>query len=317
LVIYDASEFNVYQIERELKVLLPELQVHALLGDVCDSARLEQVFSEFKPSLVLHAAAYKHVPMLESQARQAVRNNVQGTRDTAAAATRHGCKTFVLISTDKAVNPTNVMGATKRLAEMCCQYSDSRSSTTSFVIVRFGNVLDSAGSVVPLFREQIARGGPVTVTHPDVKRYFMTIPEACQLILQAAAVGRGGELYVLDMGEPISIHYLARQMILLAGKTPGVDVEIQFTGLRPGEKLFEELFHPGEVLGASRHEKLFLANSREIDWQRFEIDLEQLEEACARVDEALVRRLLAMVVPEFGPSPSTNDNVISLNRVRQ
>jgi FlaA1/EpsC-like NDP-sugar epimerase len=317
LVIYDASELNVYQIERELKTLLPDLKTHALLGDVCDRARLEQVFAEFRPSLVLHAAAYKHVPMLESQARQAVRNNVLGTRNTAAVATRHGCKTFVLISTDKAVNPTNVMGASKRLAEMCCQHNDAQSFATSFVTVRFGNVLDSAGSVVPLFREQIARGGPVTVTHPDVKRYFMTIPEACQLILQAAAVGCGGELFVLDMGEPISINYLARQMILLAGKTPGTDVQIQYTGLRPGEKLFEELFHPGEALHASQHPKLFLANSREIDWQRFEVDLAQLEKACDRVDEAAVRKLLAALVPEFGPSPSTNGNVIELNRARQ
>jgi FlaA1/EpsC-like NDP-sugar epimerase len=317
LVIFDACEFNVYQIERELKILLPNLQVHALLGDVCDAARLEQVFRQFKPSLVLHAAAYKHVPMLESQARQAVRNNVLGTRDTAAAATRHGCKTFVLISTDKAVNPTNVMGASKRLAEMCCQHSDAQSPATSFVIVRFGNVLDSAGSVVPLFREQIARGGPVTVTHPDVKRYFMTIPEASQLILQAAAVGRGGELFVLDMGEPISINYLARQMILLAGKTPEVDVNIKFTGLRPGEKLFEELFHPGEALRASQHEKLLLAKSRTVDWQRFETDLERLDQACNRVDEAAVRQLLADLVPEFGPTPAASNNVIALNRVRQ
>jgi FlaA1/EpsC-like NDP-sugar epimerase len=317
LVIYDASEFNVYQIERELKVALPGLAVHALLGDVCDSARLEQVFSEFKPSLVLHAAAYKHVPMLEYQARQAVRNNVLGTRITAAAAIRHGCQTFVLISTDKAVNPTNVMGASKRLAEMCCQHDDSQSADTSFVIVRFGNVLDSAGSVVPLFREQIARGGPVTVTHPEVKRYFMTIPEACQLILQAAAVGNGGELFVLDMGEPVSINYLARQMILLAGKSPDADVQIQFTGLRPGEKLFEELFHPAEALRASRHEKLFLAKTRETDWSRFVAELVQLEQACDRADEEGVRRSLSILVPEFGPSLATDSNIIELNRAKR
>ena len=316
LVLYDASEFNVYQIERELKATLPDLQVHALLGDVCDCARLEQVFGEFKPSLVLHAAAYKHVPMLEYQVRQAVRNNVLGTQETAAAAARHGCRTFVLISTDKAVNPTNVMGASKRLAEMCCQQLNAQSSDTKFVIVRFGNVLDSAGSVVPLFREQIARGGPVTVTHPEVKRYFMTIPEACQLILQAAAVGKGGELFVLDMGEPVSINYLARQMILLAGKSPGTDVEIQFTGLRPGEKLFEELFHPSEALHASQHEKLFLANTRDTDWSHFSAELVKLERACERADELAVRTLLVALVPEFGPTLSKHENVIELNRIK-
>jgi len=299
LVVYDASELNVYRIERELQAAHPQLALHALLGDVCDPASLERTFATFRPSLVLHAAAYKHVPMLEQQARQAVRNNVLGTRYTAEAAMRHGCRTFVLISTDKAVNPTNVMGASKRLAEIWCQNVDARSSGTRFITVRFGNVLDSTGSVVPLFREQIARGGPVTVTHPEVKRYFMTIPEACQLILQAGAVGRGGEVFVLDMGEPVAIQYLARQMILLAGKLPEKEIPIVYTGLRPGEKLFEELFHPSEALRQSGHDKLLLARFREVDWEAFSRELAQIERACAQADEARVRTLLAALVPEF------------------
>ncbi len=317
VVIFDASELNLYQVDRELRHAWPELELHALLGDVCDPVALEQAFSRFRPALVLHAAAYKHVPMLEHQARQAVRNNVLGTRRTVAAAVRHGCETFVLISTDKAVNPGNVMGASKRLAEVFCQNMNAQVNGTRFITVRFGNVLDSAGSVVPLFREQIARGGPVTVTHPEVKRYFMTIPEACQLILQAASVGQGGEVFVLDMGEPVNISYLARQMILLAGKTPGVDVSITFTGLRPGEKLFEELFHPSEALRQSSHEKLLLARFREVDWARFEQGLNGLERACDAGDENEIRRMLATLVPEFSAASAREDKVIPIERARQ
>jgi FlaA1/EpsC-like NDP-sugar epimerase len=322
LVVFDASEFNVYSVERELRGRWPGLELHALLGDVCDSRALEQAFSRFRPALVLHAAAYKHVPLLEGQVRQAVRNNVLGTRNAAAAAVRHGCEAFVLISTDKAVNPTNVMGASKRLAEVYCQNMDARADATRFITVRFGNVLDSAGSVVPLFREQIAAGGPVTVTHPEVKRYFMTIPEACQLILQAAAVGKGGEVFVLDMGEPVLIAYLARQMIVLAGKTPGVDVSIVYTGLRPGEKLFEELFHPGEALHQSSHEKLLLARVREVEWDRFVVDLGRLEHACEDDGEEVVRAQLAALVPEFRAPPADAqatraEKVVPIERARK
>jgi FlaA1/EpsC-like NDP-sugar epimerase len=317
LVVYDVSEFNVYRVERELRAQWPGLELHALLGDVCDAAALERAFTRFRPALVLHAAAYKHVPILEQQVRQAVRNNVIGTRLTAAAAIRHGCEVFVLISTDKAVNPTSVMGASKRVAEVYCQNVDAHAAGTRFITVRFGNVLDSAGSVVPLFREQISRGGPVTVTHPEVKRYFMTIPEACQLILQAAAAGEGGEVFVLDMGEPITISYLARQMILLAGKTPGVDVPITFTGLRPGEKLFEELFHPSEALRQSSHQKLLLARFREVDWSRFERELDQIEQACSAGEETGVRQLLATLVPEFQAHSGTEEKIVPIERARK
>jgi FlaA1/EpsC-like NDP-sugar epimerase len=316
LVIVDAGEFNLYEVERELRAGFPVLELHALLGNVCDARGMEQVFARFRPALVLHAAAYKHVPMLERQARQAVRNNVFGTRTAAGAAMRNGCETFVLISTDKAVNPTNVMGASKRLAEVYCQNLDARAGGTRFITVRFGNVLDSAGSVVPLFREQIARGGPVTVTHREVKRYFMTIPEASQLILQAAVTGTGGEVFVLDMGEPVTIAYLARQMILLSGKTPGVDVEITFTGLRPGEKLSEELFHPAEALRRSSHEKLLLARFREVDWVRFESDLARLDQVCEAAGEDDVRRVLATLVPEFDVAARGDDKIVPITRAR-
>ena len=276
-----------------------QLNLRVRLADVCDETGLNRIFSESRPGIVFHAAAFKHVPMLEHQAREAVRNNVMGTHCVASAAVANGTGSFVLISTDKAVNPTNVMGASKRVAEILCQNLDRHNQTTRFITVRFGNVLDSAGSVVPLFRRQIAEGGPVTVTHPDVKRYFMTIPEACQLILEAGAIGRGGEVYVLDMGEPIKISYLAEQMIVLAGQTPGEDIEIVFTGLRPGEKLFEELFHDQENLTATGMEKLRVVKYREIDWVQFDADLAELVRACAQYDEEAVGRLLERLVPEF------------------
>jgi FlaA1/EpsC-like NDP-sugar epimerase len=299
LVVFDNSEFNLYSIEMEIGGDHPAVTLQAELGDVCDVPAVERVFAAHRPDIVFHAAAYKHVPMLESNAREALRNNVLGTRNVALAADRHRCDAFVLISTDKAVNPTNVMGASKRVAELLCQNMGRKGAVTRFITVRFGNVLDSAGSVVPLFRKQIAAGGPVTVTHPEVKRYFMTIPESCQLIMEASAVGTGGEVFVLDMGEPIKISYLAEQMVRLAGKSPGTDVQITYTGLRPGEKLFEELFHPGEALAQTSHEKLLLARLREVDWQAFESAIDKLEGACHAYDEPAVRDLLAGLVPEY------------------
>ena len=233
LILLENSEYNLYALDMELGQRFPAVQLTNCLGDVRDAAKVEQLFSELRPDVVFHAAAYKHVPMLEHQLREAVYNNVQGTRNVALAADRHGCSEFVLISTDKAVNPANVMGATKRVAEIFCQNLDGQSQTR-FITVRFGNVLDSAGSVVPLFREQIRAGGPVTVTHADMERYFMTIPEAALLILQSAVLGNGGEIFVLDMGEPVKIQYLAEQMIRLSGKEPDVDIVIVCTGLRPG-----------------------------------------------------------------------------------
>ena len=225
LVLLEQSEYNLYRIEQELRAEFPELLIQPFLGDCGDAAVAEHVFAQCRPELVFHAAAYKHVPLLEGMVREAVRNNVLATQVFAQAAQRHSVASFVLISSDKAVNPANVMGASKRLAEMLCQTLDGQGSTR-FVTVRFGNVLDSAGSVVPLFREQIRRGGPVTVTHPEITRYFMTIPEACQLILQAATLGEGGEIFALDMGQPVRIQYLAEQMVRLAGKRPGIDVRI-------------------------------------------------------------------------------------------
>jgi len=321
LVIFDNSEFNLYSIDMEMGGKHPTLGLHSRLGDVCDVASVNRVFADFRPEIVFHAAAYKHVPMLESNTREALHNNVLGTRNVAVAAEAHGCDAFVLISTDKAVNPTNVMGASKRVAEMFCQNMGRKSETTRFITVRFGNVLDSAGSVVPLFRKQIAAGGPVTVTHPEVKRYFMTIPEACQLIMEAAAVGRGEEVFVLDMGEPIRINYLAEQMIRLAGKSPGTDVEIAYTGLRPGEKLFEELFHSGETLVQTPHEKLLLARSRAVDWTRFEAAMVEIERSCSGYDVPGARTLLGELVPEYSHpvagDDERRDNVVPLGSAKK
>jgi FlaA1/EpsC-like NDP-sugar epimerase len=298
LTILELSEFNLYRIEQELRREFPELIVNAMLGDCGDVAATERVFSVARPEVVFHAAAFKHVPLLQSQLREAFRNNVVGTQVVAQAADRHGVAVFVLISTDKAVNPTSVMGACKRVAEIFCQNFSAR-STTRYITVRFGNVLDSAGSVVPLFREQIRAGGPVTVTHPEISRYFMTIPEACQLILQAGVLGAGGEIFALDMGEPVKISYLAEQMIRLANKVPGRDINIVYTGLRPGEKLFEELFHAQESYQSTRHAKIFLAQPRSMSWDMLTAQLRQSANAVRDFDEDALRRCLASLLPEF------------------
>jgi FlaA1/EpsC-like NDP-sugar epimerase len=297
LILLENSEFNLYSIEMELKQRYPSLQLCVFLGDVRDATSVGRLFENFRPSVVFHAAAYKHVPMLEGHVREAIGNNVLGTRIVAEAADEHGCKEFVLISTDKAVNPANIMGTTKRLAEIFCQNLNSRSATR-FVTVRFGNVLGSAGSVVPLFRKQIAEGGPVTVTDREMERYFMTIPEACQLIMQASVIGEGGEIFVLDMGEPVKITYLAEQMIRLSGKEPGTDIEIIYTGLRPGEKLYEELFHDSEQLEPTNHEKILLARHRVVEWDRLEALIEKMESACDRYDENELLLSIAEFVPE-------------------
>jgi FlaA1/EpsC-like NDP-sugar epimerase len=317
LIVLERSEYNLYRIEQELRREFPELLLRPLLGDCADDAVLERLLGEWRPQVVFHAAAYKHVPLLEEQVREAVRNNVLGTRAVAAAADRHSVETFVLISTDKAVNPANVMGATKRAAELVC-HSFAGGSRTRFVTVRFGNVLDSAGSVVPLFREQIRQGGPVTVTHPEISRYFMTIPEACQLILQAAVLGQGGEVFALDMGEPVRIRYLAEQMIRLAGKIPDRDIAIVYTGLRPGEKLFEELFHEQESYSSTAHRKIFLAEPRTHDGAGDTVALlRRLQQACARYDEPELLRVLRQLVPEFAPEAHRGDaDVVSLHRTR-
>ena len=298
LIIFDQCEFNLYKIDAELSRLYPQLNRLALLGDVADALAVENVIQHYHPEIIFHAAAYKHVPLLESQVREAVHNNLIGTKIVAEAAIRSGAERFVLISTDKAVNPTNVMGATKRAAEILCQNLD-QTSATRFTTVRFGNVLDSAGSVVPLFREQIKAGGPVTVTHPDITRYFMTIPEACQLIMQAEAVGTGGEVFVLDMGEPVKIAYLAEQMIRLSGKIPGQDIAIDYVGLRPGEKLYEELFHEQEPLLETGFEKLRLAKARLYDNDAWSQNILALDEACRTQQPQTILAILRRLVPEF------------------
>jgi FlaA1/EpsC-like NDP-sugar epimerase len=298
LTILELSEYNLYRIEQELRAQYPELLLRCLVGDCGDPATCANAFDLGKPQRVFHAAAYKHVPLLQNQLRETFRNNALATRTVAEEAVRRGVESFVLISTDKAVNPTSVMGACKRVAEIACQVL-AEGHATRFVTVRFGNVLDSAGSVVPLFRRQIAAGGPVTVTHPEISRYFMTIPEACQLILQAMAMGQGGETFALDMGEPIRIRDLAEQMIRLAGKQPGRDISILYTGLRPGEKLFEELFHPLENYHSTSHPKIFEATPRQQSGAMVMAQLARASDAVVAFDEEALRRCMSALLPTY------------------
>ena len=305
LVIVDISEFNLHRTELELRDAYPTLAISIVLADICDTVAVERVFERYRPDIVFHAAAYKQVPMLESHVREAVRVNTLGTQTVAHAAAEYAVDCFVLVSSDKAVNPVSAMGASKRLAEMVCRVVDDvSSSSTRFIAVRFGNVLDSVGSVVPLFREQIVSGGPVTVTDRKMERYFMTIPEACQLIMASATLGKGGEVFVLDMGEPVRILYLAERMIRLAGKVPGKDIAIEFVGSRPGEKLSEELFHATESSGPTRHEKILLARSRPVEPAEFMTRLARLRDACDAFDESAMRRIFAELVPEYFCPPT-------------
>jgi FlaA1/EpsC-like NDP-sugar epimerase len=303
LVFFEQSEFALYRIEQEFAAQFPEIGIVCVVGDVKDEAGLAATFATHRPEVVFHAAAYKHVPLMENEnAWQALRNNVLGTSCVAHAAMSAGVGKFVMVSTDKAVNPTNVMGASKRLAEMACQALQLQGSDTQFVTVRFGNVLGSSGSVIPRFREQIARGGPVTVTHPDIIRYFMLIPEAAQLVLQAGLMGQGGEIFVLDMGEPVKIVDLARDMIRLSGYSEE-EIKIVFTGLRPGEKLYEELLADGEHTLPTLHPKLRIARAQA------SLSAAALDELLAWLqgppqDEAAVKRRLAERVPEYQPQQS-------------
>lgn len=295
LVLLDQGEYNLYCIEAELRRMFPALRLTARLGDVTDVVSLEAAFRNARPEVVFHAAAYKHVPMLEGQVREAVRNNVLGTVRVAQAAVVHESERLILISTDKAVHPHNVMGATKRVAELYCQCLGV-GAATRFIAVRFGNVLDSAGSVVPLFREQIAAGGPVTVTDPEIQRYFMTIPEAGQLILQSAVLGEGGEVFVLDMGEPVKIRYLAEQMIRLSGKRPEVDIPIHYIGLRPGERLHEGLFYEVEALEPTPHPKIRMARPTCPHAALFRARVERLLKGIDVSDEVVLARGLRELV---------------------
>ena len=276
LVVLERSEFNLFSIERELRKYFPDLALEVALVDVCDSVSVEKTLKRHVPDIIFHAAAYKHVPMLEAQTRAAAMNNIFGTGvRSSGLAEKFGCKSFVLISTDKAVNPANTMGATKRVAEMICQHQSTR-SPTKYITVRFGNVMGSSGSVIPLFQDQIVHGGPVTVTHPDVTRYFMTIPEACQLILQASVIGRGSEIFVLDMGDPVRIAYLAEQMIRLSGKVPGEDIEIVIHWVTSRREAGRRVVSCLRGSGKTGYPKIFLASSRPVNgeflggkcWQR-------------------------------------------------
>lgn len=298
LIAMDSCEFNLFSLEQELEKNFPNLIVHKYLVDIRDQIAVERIFAQHLPQIVFHAAAYKHVPLLQHQIRAAMSNNVLGTHIVAAAAKRYAADKFVLISTDKAVNPCNIMGASKRAAELICQSLHGQSKT-SFITVRFGNVLGSAGSVVPTFKQQIDRGGPVTVTHPEITRYFMTIPEATQLILQAMTIGTGGEIFVLDMGEPVKIKSLAEHMIKLAAKRPGIDIEIIYTGLRPGEKLYEELFYEQEQLAKTNHPKILRAYPKQLPWETLQTILQQAYLACKQHEIYLMTELLNKLVPEL------------------
>ncbi len=316
LLLVDHSEYSLYAIEKELKETYQNINLSVFLISVTDDVALEHIFNNEKPSIVFHAAAYKHVPMLQEQSREAVKNNVLGTYSLGKAAVSYGCHKFVMVSTDKAVNPSNIMGATKRMAEILCQTLGS-GSETNFITVRFGNVLGSAGSVVPLFRKQIEKGGPVTVTHPAITRYFMTIPEACQLVMEAGSVGKGGEIFVLDMGEPIKISYLAEQMIRLAGKVPGEEVDIVFTGLRPGEKLYEELFYDDEPLVATDYDKISLVQAPTKGLQNIDSLIQEFSEACDTYDSKRVKELLWSLIPRHKVTRDSNreSNVIPMPKV--
>lgn len=309
IVAYERSEFHLYTLIEEFNEVFPHLRVEAVIGDTRDESRLAAVMDRHTPAVVFHAAAYKHVPLMEEDnAAETIRNNVGGTLAAARAAQACGVPRFVMVSTDKAVNPVNVMGATKRLAEMVCQALGARGGNTLFSTVRFGNVLGSAGSVIPKFQEQIARGGPVTVTHPDIIRYFMSIPEAAQLVLQAALMGEGGEIFVLDMGEPVRIADLARDMIRLSGASES-EVKIEFTGLRPGEKLYEELLASDETTRPTHHPKVRIARARAIDDALWLGRLERWLTGPLPAEPAAVRAELAQWVPEYvpqgdGPAPS-------------
>ncbi|MDB5101684.1 MAG: pglF [Cyanobacteria bacterium RYN_339] len=298
LLLLGRGEFSIYSIEQELRETFPGLDLVPLIADVRDLNRMTHIFTQHSPDVVFHAAAHKHVPLMERNPGEAVLNNVFGTRNLAELAHRFSVETFVLISSDKAVNPTNVMGATKRVAEMTVQDLATRSSTR-FMSVRFGNVLGSRGSVIPLFKRQIAEGGPITITHPDIIRYFMTIPEATQLVIQAGALGKGGEVFVLDMGEPVKIVDLARDLIRLSGFEPDVDIKLKFTGLRPGEKLFEELLTAEEGTTSTNYKKIYTARPEPVSKDQLEVGLTLLQVAATADDELGVRRGLKSLVSSY------------------
>ncbi len=299
LILVGKGENSIFEIENELRAKYPFLRVVSYIGDIKDRERMDSIFSAQKPDIVFHAAAHKHVTLMEDNADEAILNNVIGTRNIVDLADLYGVKSFVMISTDKAVNPSNVMGATKRIAEKIVQTKTLSGSKTKLVSVRFGNVLGSRGSVIPIFKRQIANGGPVTVTHPETTRYFMTIPEASQLVIQAAAMGNGGEIFVLDMGEPVKIIDLAKDLIRLSGFEEGVDIEIKIVGLKPGEKLFEELFMKEEGMKASKHKKIMIAAQKNFSVQKLESDIKTLHELARAGKKNEIKIKLKEVFPSI------------------
>lgn len=303
LIIFDIYENSAYDIQQELIKKYPDLDLKVMIGSVRNTNRVNQIFETYRPDIVYHAAAHKHVPLMEDSPNEAIKNNVFGTWKVADAAVRYGTSKFVMISTDKAVNPTNIMGATKRICEMIVQAYNAKSENTDFVAVRFGNVLGSNGSVIPLFKKQIAAGGPVTVTHPDIIRYFMTIPEAVSLVLQAGAYAQGGEIFVLEMGEPVKILDLANNLIRLSGYIPGEDIKIEFTGLRPGEKLYEEMLMAEEGLKQTQNKLIHIGKPIEFDEKEFFNELEELsKESKDELTNEEIREWVKKLVPTYKPS---------------
>lgn len=322
LVLFDSAETPMHNIRLELEEKFPDVEFVPVMGDVRMIHRVENVYQRFHPHIVFHAAAYKHVPLMEENPCEAVHTNVYGTRNVADMAVKYGVEKFIMVSTDKAVNPTNVMGASKRLAEMYVQSLSVAISKgrypgkTRFITTRFGNVLGSNGSVIPRFREQLAKGGPLTVTHPDIIRYFMTIPEACRLVLEAAFMGKGNEIFVFDMGTPVKIADLARRMIELAGLVPGKDIEIKYTGLRPGEKLYEELLATKENTLPTENEKIFRAQVREYDYEDICTVITPLIDLAVRVDKMGTVRMMKGIVPEF-KSKNSKAKIASLDYIKK
>jgi FlaA1/EpsC-like NDP-sugar epimerase len=309
-VIIDQAETPLYEIHSELNNSFPELDFEAVVADVSNYEKIESVFKEFKPDVVYHAAAYKHVPLMENNPSEAIFVNVQGTRNLADLALKYDTSKFVMVSTDKAVNPSNVMGASKRIAEMYVQSlhyyaKESISLKTNFITTRFGNVLGSNGSVVPLFKEQIAKGGPLTITHPDIIRYFMTIPEACQLVLEAAAMGNGGEIYIFDMGKAVKIIDLAKKIIKLSGFIPYKDIDIKVIGLRPGEKLYEELLNNESTTLPTYHDKIMIAKLDPGNYKRINEEISVLIDYAKLFDRNKIVRQMKVIVPEFKSMNST------------
>jgi len=312
LVGFDEAETPLFQLDRELNKSFPDLVFHPEIGNITRPDILRRVMEHYEPSILYHAAAYKHVPMMERHVFAAVENNIFGTWQIALAAARHGVEDFVMISTDKAVRPTSIMGATKRTAELAIR-ALQKERGTKFVAVRFGNVLGSNGSVVPIFKDQIAAGGPVTVTHPEMRRYFMTIPEAAQLVLQAFSIGKGGEVFVLDMGEPVKIVDLARNLILLSGLQPDRDIKIQFTGVRPGEKLFEELNLQDEDLVPTSHAKIrSYVSPYNVDAMQMKTCMQDLQQAVSERDTLRIVLLLKELIPDYTPSSKLLKATVSI-----